>query len=150
MAELRLAGRIGATVELRAIVLGRVDFSLLVPDDLAEAENELNINVDAVDGEPDVLTYVLKLTLVGLPELREWGFRAEVTYYVMFDRREGVTHNDDEVIAFGRVTVAPTVVPYLRELVHGLTFKAGIPPYVLPLFRVALPTFEPASTTEGE
>lgn len=50
----------------------------------------------------------------------------------------GLIVEDQEAEAFGAVTVAATIYPYLRELMDTLTFRMGLPPLVLDVLRIPL------------
>lgn len=60
-------------------------------------------------------------------------FTSRMTLSVVYDF-DGDPEDDDVYLAFGELSVMHTVYPYLRELVHTLTVRAGLPPLVMPSF----------------
>lgn len=46
--------------------------------------------------------------------------------------------NDDYLTAFGEISVLFTAYPYLREILHSLTGRMGLPPLILDVMRSPL------------
>ncbi len=148
-AELRLAGRLGASLELSEVRLGHLRFEMLASENISEAKPDLDLDITSAKTD-DGYGYGVTLSVVALADPQEWGFTAEVVYFALYEGSKDVEYSEGEVNAFGRVTVLATVLPYLRELIQGLTQKAGLPPYMLPLFRVPLPLAEPSPTIASD
>jgi hypothetical protein len=56
-------------------------------------------------------------------------------YQVNYRLTNSVQLNDEDLSVFGNSTVVLAVYPFLRELLHSLTARSGLPPLVLPLIR---------------
>ncbi|MHB8264001.1 MAG: hypothetical protein ACYDGY_09705 [Acidimicrobiales bacterium] len=59
----------------------------------------------------------------------------DVAYQVAYHLPDSVQLDGMDLSAFGNSTVLLAVHPFLRELLHGLTTRSGLPPLVLPLLR---------------
>lgn len=61
-------------------------------------------------------------------------FTADLTLVAVYELSEGEEPGEEALGAFGDLSVRHTVYPYLRELIHTLTMRAGLPPLVLESF----------------
>ncbi len=59
----------------------------------------------------------------------------DLAYQASYHISSSVQLNDTDLILFGNSTVILAVYPFLRELLHTLTARSGLPPIVLPLLR---------------
>ncbi|MBZ4423267.1 hypothetical protein [Myxococcus sp. RHSTA-1-4] len=60
-------------------------------------------------------------------------------FVVRYSMTEVPDLTDDHYRHFGSLNVMVNVFPYFRELVHTSTSRMGLPPLVLPLFKIAKP-----------
>lgn len=56
-------------------------------------------------------------------------FSINLTMSLVFKLKEEVPR--EELLAFGEIGVVEIAHPYVREIVHNLTFRMGLPPFVL-------------------
>jgi preprotein translocase subunit SecB len=56
---------------------------------------------------------------------------ARVTYTIIFEFEENDNLSSDDFAAFGAIGVLSVAHPYIRELLHNLTSRMGIPPLLL-------------------
>jgi hypothetical protein len=61
-------------------------------------------------------------------------FTADITLTVVYELAEGDELREGALHAFGELSVRHTAYPYLRELIHTLTMRGGLPPLVLGSF----------------
>lgn len=61
--------------------------------------------------------------------------KGDVVYQATYTLPESAQIDDDDLLNFGNSTVPLVVSPFLRELLHSLTARSGLPPIVLPLLR---------------
>jgi preprotein translocase subunit SecB len=59
-------------------------------------------------------------------------------FYVTCGLPEGFDFSEAEASAFGKVSAEPIAFPYVRELVHSLTMRAGLSQVVLDPLRVPI------------
>jgi preprotein translocase subunit SecB len=60
----------------------------------------------------------------------------EVTHEAFFSIPEGFETNDEDLAAFGSISVFFMVFPYIRETLQGLTVNAGVPVLLLKPFKL--------------
>lgn len=132
-----LAARVGASADLLDLRIRRVEAELHRP----AAEGPFSFTLDvtpAVSRADKLAVYSLEyrfsskgsddqLVLEGAVEL-------SVVYQLPADREL----DDDELTAFGEVSVLFTAYPYLREILHSLTGRMGLPPLILDVMRSPL------------
>jgi len=56
-------------------------------------------------------------------------FSVNLTMNLVFKLKVDATR--EELLAFGEIGVVEIAHPYVREIVHNLTFRMGLPPFVL-------------------
>lgn len=142
-----LAAQVGAKANLRDVALRTLHSDLA----LGEADDKLSIDVSwetAFErlGEDEV-EYRYRLAVEGRPAVA-FSITAEfaLTYTI------GAAFSDEQLSAFGEVSVAFSAMPYARELVQSLTTRASLPPLVLATLRAPIdPPAEEASpsSTDG-
>ena len=96
----------------------------------------LNLNVNGSTVEQGIVYEVLATIEGKLPPDLPL-FSAKILYVAGFGALPE-TPSEDELHAFGTVSVAPMVYPYVREVLAGLTGRAGLPAVTLPPYRVSL------------
>jgi preprotein translocase subunit SecB len=90
--------------------------------------------------EADHLMYELRFALALQAEGDAEGgsgpvFTAEVHLALLYQvTEEGYQPDDQALDAFGQLSAMHTAYPYLREVLHTLTMRAGLPPLVLGTF----------------
>ncbi len=132
------AGRLGASVELQQIRLQHSSFEVLDKDELPEpAENTVDLNYANAIKDAE-LAYFVAANVLAVTDPPDWGFRSDCLFVVIYKIDESLDLTTEELDAFGKVTVPPTVVPYVRQLIQDMTARANLPPFVLPLWRIAL------------
>lgn len=57
---------------------------------------------------------------------------------VLYQLQSDSDLDDDDLTAFGEVSVLFTAYPYLREILHTLTGRMGLPPLILDVMRSPL------------
>ena len=67
-----------------------------------------------------------------------------IVYQASYRLPSTVQLDDADLSVFGNSTVVLAVHPFLRELLHSLTTRSGLPPLVLPLFRTHIAATLPA------
>ena len=64
--------------------------------------------------------------------------QASVAYRATYLVDDITSTDDKDIDAFVKVSVTFSLWPYLREALHGLTARAGLPPFVLPTLKSPL------------
>ena len=73
----------------------------------------------------------------------------DAIYQVGYRLTDSIQLNDEDLSVFGSSTVVLAVYPFLRELLHSLTARSGLPPLVLPLIRTHVATMSPGKALPG-
>jgi preprotein translocase subunit SecB len=58
-------------------------------------------------------------------------FEAKMVLNLVFSLRDHSTVEKEALESFGAIGVIEIAHPYVREMVHSLTFRMGLPPFVL-------------------
>jgi preprotein translocase subunit SecB len=128
------AGRIGAKAGLRDLRLRGIRGELFQP--AAESPFEAQIDVrPSYEQLDDTVLYTIQYGLKAVDAEELPVFEADIAYSLLFDLPAGETFEDDDFVAFGEVSVLFMLHPYVREAVHDLTSRFGLPPLVLQVLR---------------
>jgi preprotein translocase subunit SecB len=133
-----LAARLGHIAEIQAIVLRKLHWS--TQDIAFDRDQEMPIETmfNLSQGRAgDLVRYQVNSTITGRGAAGE-VFRLEATHEAFFSLPESDTASEQELAAFGTVSVFFMVFPYIRELVHAMTGNAGLPPILLRPLRVPI------------
>jgi preprotein translocase subunit SecB len=130
----QLASRVGAGLELLDLRLRRVDAELHQPASDGPFQFTLDVkpSVSQVD---DLVAYDLTYEFASMDDEGELVFDGTIELSVLYQISGGNTFSDDELAAFGRLSVLFIAYPYLRELLHSLTGRMGLPPLILDVMR---------------
>jgi preprotein translocase subunit SecB len=146
----QLAGHIGASVQLQAIVLRELNWTLPelnVPPGLAiDLRPEFEAQAAMT---PELLVYKIQTDVSAVipDEIEIFHFTA--TYQVVCSYPEGTEFSRDEVEAFGSTSVMLMVFPYVRETLQNTAAKAGVPGILLQPLRLPFPaTADQAATNQ--
>lgn len=77
---------------------------------------------------------------------KEPALEAHVEIELRYGHPEGMDFQPDELEAFANLNGVFNAWPYFREFVQSVTTRMGLPPFVLPVFRVQR-TLKPAEAT---
>lgn len=147
----RVAAAVAETAELVDVRLANVSASIepqrsTTPTPPYAIDVKLTQTVGAIeiadlpdDGTPFAVQhdYVLDIESEG-----ERAALIECTYLAVFVHRGGSPPKREQLEAFGQTTGAFAIYPYVREMVHNLTSRFGLP-VLMPIFR-AVPGATPA------
>lgn len=141
------AGKVGAVAQLCAVSLRSVDARLVGADTVdAPIELDLGWEITFARPEPDAVTFDYQLA-VSDPSGR---FRIECSYELEYDLPSDKEISDEDLVAFGEISVAFSAFPYARELVQSLTTRASLPPLVLGTLRAPIdPPADPTAADES-
>ena len=133
-----LAARLGHVAEIQAIVLRKLHWTTqeIAFDPNAPLPVDTMFNVSQ-GRAGNLLRYQVTSTITGRAEAGE-VFRLESTHDAFFSLPETDSATEQELAAFGTVSVFFMVFPYIRELVHSMTGNAGLPPILLRPLRVPI------------
>jgi preprotein translocase subunit SecB len=137
--KLQLAGRLGAIAQLQAIELRSVQFRV-EPRLQVTFPMALNVHTNlSVNGSvhEDTLRYGVSAKTAGTLHDGSVLFASEAEYAVVLVA-PGVSAREEELAAYGEVSIAPMVFPHVRELFSSLTGRTGLPAVTMPPYRVAL------------
>jgi preprotein translocase subunit SecB len=130
--------RLGAIAQLQAIVLRQVDWKAYDVAVSAEESIDLEAEYNVVHGRSgSTARFQVRSRVTGKLATTE-VFRAELVHEAFFEIPEDHGATDDELQAFGSVTVFFMVFPYIREFIHSLTGNAGLPALLLAPFRIPI------------
>ncbi|MEU8014598.1 protein-export chaperone SecB [Micromonospora parva] len=132
----RKAARVAANAELRDVRATELQADLIsIPesDDLTfEVATESAYSSISDEGR---CVYRLRVAVVAR-EGEEEVFKAQVTMAALYSLPPDAS--DDELRAFGDVTAALALYPYVRAAIQDLAARTGIPSVTLPVYQVAL------------
>jgi preprotein translocase subunit SecB len=130
------AAQVGAVAELNSISLRSVDAR--VPElKAADGGVDLDVSWEASfeRSEPTLLRYEFHLALgtTSGPDMH-----VDCTFELVYEVPAEVELDDEDLAAFGDVSVTFSAFPYARELVQNLTARASLPPLTLGTLRAPL------------
>jgi hypothetical protein len=132
------AGRVGPIAQIEAIILRESQWKAyeLSYDGLEQIQVEPEYGV-AHGRKAELVRYKVNSKLTGRISAGEL-FRLEATHEVFFTLDENATVTDDELAAYGAVTVFFMAFPYIRQLLHEMTGNAGLPAVLLKPFLIPI------------
>lgn len=140
------AGKVGAVAQLCGVSLRSVDARLVDADTVdAPLELDLGWEINHTRPTPDEVTYDYQLA-VSEPSGR---FRIECTYELEYDLPSDKEISEEDLVAFGEISVAFSAFPYARELVQSLTTRASLPPLVLGTLRAPIDPPQDSAAADG-
>ena len=71
----------------------------------------------------------------------------DTTFRLVYTVDSGQDITQEQVDAFGQANAVFNAWPYWREYVQSTTVRMGLPPLVLPVFRIARPKADPTAAT---
>lgn len=130
-AEIRGIARVAGAAELEHIELVElVVRRVQVPDDANQGELDVNVAGRHVLADmPRSLTIFLNVKLTTVPPTLDMQLVLELRYSL----KSAIS--EPEAKAFGQYNAAFNAWPYLRELVHSMSMRMGLPPMVVPLLK---------------
>ena len=145
--NLAAVARISRLVDLRDIRL--IDLSAsLHPGDFQLLEPDVQFECSAEHPVPSRIVtlcdYRFTVTSAGTTI-------AEVTarYVLLYELQEEIEISQEDLQQFAHANGTYHSWPFLRQLLHDLTARMGLPPFTLPVFKV-LPREEKPSNEKGE
>ena len=90
---------------------------------------------------------VVKDTARSAPES---AVRIAADVEIRYDLPEELVATDEELTAFGDTNAVLNAWPYLRETIHTTSLRMGLPPLLLPLFRLSGPPGSATGTKVGK
>lgn len=133
----QLAGKVGAQVRLGDIRLRRIDAELCDP--AAEGPYEVGLSVQPTFDEGEgVVVYSVAYRLEATAEGNVTVLRGDIEFSVLYELPPDHGFDENDLAAFGEVSVLFSVHPYIREVVQSLTSRFGLPPLVLDVLRSPL------------
>ncbi|MGH9128588.1 MAG: hypothetical protein ACRDY2_06400 [Acidimicrobiales bacterium] len=128
-----LAAAVGARAELLSVALRTVTATIvpLAPGVQVEISTSWTTRHDR-DDQGEVVEYAVDFAVGGLRPCAP-SVRGQFVLQYRIPGLRGVS--DEQLQAFGQVSVAFSAFPYLRELVQSLTVRAGLPALVLGTLR---------------
>lgn len=131
------AVRIGDGLALLDLRLRRVGAELHQPASEGPFRFTLDVtpSVSLVD---NLAAYDLAYSFASIDGADELVFDGSIELSVLYEIAEDEAFSEEELVSFGRVSVLFTAYPYLRELLHNLTMRMGLPPLILDPMRAPL------------
>ena len=140
----KAAGRLGAVAEFEALVLRQLNWTVNQTSVEPGAEMSPKTTFNIAHGRSaSLLRFQINSVVTGKVPAGEL-FRMASTHEGFFRVPEGDPTTEEELGAFGNVSVFFMVFPYIRELLHRLTGDAGLPQLLLKPLRI------PFSPADGE
>lgn len=133
--EVLRSAAIGVAASIRDVRLRSVTARLPASDDLTPITIDLGVRVDRATVSAETVSYSIEFRVSGNDgeALHIFG-----TFDVIYNIPGEAQGTQDDLDAFGNVSVMFSVHPYIRELVQSLTVRAGLPPLVLDTLRAPL------------
>jgi preprotein translocase subunit SecB len=131
------AARVGARVELVDLRVRKLAAELHQPT----SEGPLSFDLDvkpAVSRVDELVVYSLEYEFSSQDNDQKTVVDGTIEISVLYQLEEGAELTEGELAAFGNVSVLFTAHPYLRELLHSLTLRMGLPPLILDVMRSPL------------
>jgi preprotein translocase subunit SecB len=131
------AARVGARVELVDLRVRKLAAELHQPT----SEGPLSFALDvkpAVSRVDELVVYSLEYEFSSQDNDQKTVVDGTIEISVLYQLEEGAELTEGELAAFGNVSVLFTAHPYLRELLHSLTLRMGLPPLILDVMRSPL------------
>jgi preprotein translocase subunit SecB len=132
----RHAARLASKAKLLDVRATRLHADLVSIPESKELEFEVSLDSGYSDmGEDGRCVYSLQTSVTGR-EGEQNRFEAAVVIVGLYVLPTDAS--DDELRAFGEVTAALALYPYVRATVQDLAARLGIPDVTLPMYQVAL------------
>lgn len=74
----------------------------------------------------------------GAVDASETAIRAFADFELHYGATEGISGTDEELTAFAETNATLNAWPYLREAIQSTSVRMGMPPILLPLFRLSV------------
>jgi hypothetical protein len=131
------AARLGGVAHLTAVRLRRCTFELLDPSPEGPFSADVGLRLHW-HGDGAMAVYFLDVEVDGTAVGGELFLRSEVSFVIAYELPGDQEFEDGDFEAFGNITAAFTGFPYVRELIHSLTARAGIAGLQLDVLRFPL------------
>jgi hypothetical protein len=133
--EIRGIGRVAAAAELEQVELLELNARRIpVPGTHDQAELDVKVRGHHVlDDVRRSLTIHLTVSLATAPPI------VDITMVFLLRYSLSTSVTDADAKAFGQYNALFNLWPYLRETVHSLSQRMGLPPLVLPLHKSSTP-----------
>jgi preprotein translocase subunit SecB len=139
------AARVGAVADLLDLRIRKIGAELHRP--AAEAPFSFNIDVTpSVSRNARLAAYSLVYQFSSKDNEDQLVLDGTVELSVLYELPADSEFSDDELAAFGQISVLFTAYPYLREILHSLTGRMGLPPLILDVMRSPLDSKDDDST----
>ena len=141
-----LASRIGGSVQLQAIILRELNWTLPERNVLPGLSIDLRPEFEAQAAiTPGLLIYKIQTNVSAIIPDEVELFHFTAVHQVVCSFPEGMEFTREEVGTFGSTSVMLMVFPYVREALQGIAAKAGMPAVLLQPIRLP---FVPAGNTD--
>jgi len=130
------AGKVGRLVDIESVALRSVEARLPPPHpDGGPVEIEATWESSHSRPTPDHVAFAHRVALVAAAPHE---FQVDAEFELLYRLPVDADVDNEDLAAFAEVSVSFSAFPYVRELVHGLTARAALPPLVLPPLRSPL------------
>lgn len=134
----RLAARVGGRADLLDLRIRRIHAELHRP--AAEAPFSFNLEVSPSISRADdkLAVYSVAYDFSSKDSQEQLVLDGTIELSLLYQLAPDADVSDQELAAFGQVSVLFTAYPYLREILHSLTGRMGLPPLILDVMRSPL------------
>lgn len=138
------AAKVGARADLALVSLRSVEAHLADTQDSGEPiQLEVSWETAHTRADPGEVRYLHQMSVSASAAQ---DFHIDCSYELIYLLTEDAEIDDEDLDAFGEVSVSFSAFPYVRELVQSLTTRASLPPLVLGTLRSPVdPPVEAAS-----
>ncbi|MEU8606664.1 hypothetical protein AB0C29_01480 [Actinoplanes sp. NPDC048791] len=127
----RLSGEVAERTSLVDLRLRKIESEVLTPLVKEPLKIALTTFDRAVSRVPHHAVYNFTYGIEGVGDNNEKVFRASIVLSLIFRFTDDFAPSSPALRAFGAVGVVDIAHPYVRELVHSLSWRMGLPPLVL-------------------
>lgn len=126
-----LSNTIARGASLVDLRMRRIESELFIPSPKVPLTPKVSVE-PSVGRVGSYAVYDIVYRLGATDDTRRDVFHARVVLNLIFSAKDEAVFNDNAALeAFGAVGAVEIAHPYVRELVHTLTFRMGLPPFVL-------------------
>jgi preprotein translocase subunit SecB len=130
-----LAAEVGAKAELLGVALRSTNAELAPPDDVEHLEMTVSWETSFERLADSHVAYRYRIAVT---DAQTETFYVRAEFALAYALGATSAFSDEQLDAFGDVSVAFSAFPYARELVQSLTSRASLPPLVLGTLRAPI------------
>jgi preprotein translocase subunit SecB len=125
------AGVVGASAEISAIVMRDLSWHVdESPEKETNIDLQMNWQIEHVRYAPTGLVYRVWADLSGATTEKP-VFNCRIAHEAFFEVPADAIFSEEQMQAFGGLSVFPVIFPYVREALARLTIGGGLPPIFL-------------------